>query len=126
MCAKQKNKMPGFRKGKVPLAMVKKMHAEEIEYRELDDVPMNTIKKLLPKIIYTVSEPVLADIKFNRGESFKFQINAEVLPEFTLSELKGITVQNYAHSNRRRSTERTRIPAPLECNYDRCRKSDRR
>ncbi|MEK7263102.1 MAG: trigger factor [Bacteroidota bacterium] len=95
----KKIEMPGFRKGKVPLAMVKKMHAEEIEYRELDDIANEYYKKIITENnLHPVGEPVLADIKFNRGESFKFQINAEVLPEFTLSELKGITVQKITHT----------------------------
>jgi trigger factor len=95
----KKIEMPGFRKGKVPLAVVKKMHAEEIEYRELDDIANEYYKKIIQENnLRPVGEPVLADIKFNRGTSFHFQINAEVLPEYTLQELQGIAVHKITHT----------------------------
>lgn len=88
----------GFRKGKAPLTMIKKLYGEEIEYRELDEVANFFYKQIVKeKGLRPVGEPMLQDIHYHRGEKLTFVVSLDVLPDFDLQELKGIPAQNILH-----------------------------
>jgi len=88
----------GFRKGKAPLAMIKRMYGEEIEYRELDTIANFFYQQIVrEKKLRPVGEPLLADIKYNRGNSLSYVVHVEMLPEFSIQELTGISVQKIIH-----------------------------
>ncbi len=89
----------GFRKGKAPLDMVKRMYGEAIEYEALDDIANDVFKQILTeKNIFPLGEPSMTDIKFKHGEPFSFTIKYEVQPEFELKEYKGIAVEKLVHT----------------------------
>ena len=93
---KQKNKIsvPGFRKGKVPRAMIEKMYGPEIFY---DDAANALIQAEYPVAveesgIEIVSQPTVDITQFEKGKTFIFTAAVAVKPEVTLGKYNGVTV----------------------------------
>lgn len=98
--------LKGFRKGKVPLGLVKKMFGEKIEYDSLDTVASDLYREVAKeKNIHPIGEPVLVDIDYKRGESLSFKIKYEILPPIQLKEYKGIKVQKLVHAITQREVD---------------------
>lgn len=93
-----KLQLKGFRKGKVPLDLVKKMYAEQIEHDSLDIVASDIYREVVKeKNIQPIGEPVLTDIKYKRGESLDFKIKYEILPKIGVKNYEGIVVEKLVH-----------------------------
>ncbi|MBI1808084.1 MAG: trigger factor [Ignavibacteria bacterium] len=88
----------GFRKGKAPIDLVKKIHGESIEYNSLDTVASDVYRQVVEQNnIKPIGEPVLTDIDYKRGELLTFKIKYEVKPKVELKEYKGISVEKVIH-----------------------------
>lgn len=97
--AQSKIEVKGFRKGKVPLDIVKKMFADQIEHESLDLVATDIYRELAKeRNIQPVGEPVLVHLDYKPGESFSFKIKYEVLPKIQLNEYKGLDVEKLVHT----------------------------
>ena len=93
-----KFEVKGFRKGKVPLDLVKKMFGERIEYDSLDTVASDLYREVAKeKDIRPIGEPLLVDMDYKRGQSLAFKIKYEVLPPITLNEYKGVAAEKLVH-----------------------------
>lgn len=93
-----KVEIKGFRKGKAPLDLVKKLHGESIEYNSLDHIASDIYRIVVEeRHIHPIGEPVLVDMNFKRGEPLSFKIKYEVKPTVTLGEYKGIPVERTVH-----------------------------
>lgn len=93
---KQKNKIsvPGFRKGKVPMAMVEKMYGPEIFYEDAANILM---QEAYPAAIDEsgvdiVSQPTVDVTQLEKGKTFIFTAEVAKRPEVTLGKYKGVTV----------------------------------
>ena len=93
---KQKNKIsiPGFRKGKVPMAMVEKMYGPEIFYEDAANIMM---QEAYPAAIDEsgvdiVSQPTVDVVQLEKGKPFIFTAEVAVKPEVTLGKYMGVTV----------------------------------
>ncbi len=90
----QQVRLPGFRPGKAPAAVVRKKFAQEIEQEALDvlmrDAYQNVIEteKLEP-----ITQPHAHDVKFEDGKPLTFELHCEVKPELKLERLAGFTVK---------------------------------
>lgn len=90
----QQVRLPGFRPGKAPAAVVRKKFAQEIEQEALDvlmrDAYQNVIEteKLEP-----ITQPHAHDVKFEDGQPLTFELHCEVKPELKLERLAGFTVK---------------------------------
>ncbi|MBI5215765.1 MAG: trigger factor [Ignavibacteriae bacterium] len=94
-----KIEIKGFRKGKAPLEIVKRIYGESIEYDALDDIANDVFKQILTeRNIFPLGEVSMTDMKFKRGEPFSFTIKYEVQPDFELKEYKGIAVDKFVHT----------------------------
>jgi trigger factor len=94
-----KMEIKGFRKGKVPVEVIKKMYGEQIEFDSLDVIATDVYREVAKeKNIQPVGEPRLVDMDYKRGESFSFKIQYEILPQFTVSNYKGIQLEKLIHS----------------------------
>ena len=88
----------GFRKGKAPLDLVKKIHGESIEYNALDAVASDVYRQIIEeRNIQPIGEPVLTDMDYRRGEAFRFKIKYEIKPSVDLKEYKGIEIEKVLH-----------------------------
>jgi trigger factor len=93
-----KVELKGFRKGKVPMPMIKKLYGEAIEHEALDTVASDTFREAMKeKEINPLGQPALTDMDFKRGERFTFTIKYEVRPTIALKEYKGIAVERPVH-----------------------------
>lgn len=93
-----KAEIKGFRKGKAPLELVKKMFSESIEYSSLDNLAQELyIQAIKEKDIHPIGDPVLTDMDYKRGESLSFKIKYEIKPIVELKEYKGIALEKIVH-----------------------------
>ena len=77
----QKIQIDGFRKGKAPLAMIKKLYGEAIEYKATENIAKNKFWDVVDeKNLKPVSLPELVDINFEPGTKLFFKIKYEVKP----------------------------------------------
>ncbi len=93
---KQKNKIriPGFRKGKVPRAMIEKVYGPEVFY---DDAANTIINVEYPAAmdesgLDIVSRPDIEVTQIEKGKDFVFVAQVAVKPSVVLGEYKGLTV----------------------------------
>lgn len=83
--------MPGFRKGKVPMHLLKKVYGEAIEYKASEDIANKKFWDIVKeKNLEPISTPSMVDLDFVPGEKLFFKISYEVKPEL---ELKNYTKQ---------------------------------
>ena len=87
-------KMPGFRQGKVPVDVVKKVHAQALR----DEVIQQAVSKLaFARIeqdkLAIAGEPFVEKMDDRGAEGFQADIAVEVLPEVELPELDGLRVE---------------------------------
>ncbi|MCF8242454.1 MAG: trigger factor [Melioribacteraceae bacterium] len=86
--------LPGFRKGKVPMQMLKKLYGDAIEYKASEDIANKKFwdavdqEKLEP-----VSTPKLVDLNFQPGENLSFKVQYEVKPKLELKDYTGLEVE---------------------------------
>jgi trigger factor len=84
----------GFRKGKAPLSIVKKMYGETIESEAITDIVNQLYNRAIAeKNLQPVGDPVLKDVNYKPEESFIFTVEYEVVPEITLQDYKKIPVE---------------------------------
>ncbi len=93
-----KVELKGFRKGKVPMPMIRQLYGEAIEHEALDTIADELYRKAMDeKNIQPVGRPTMVDMDFRRGESFRFKIKYEIKPAITLRKYKGIAVEKPVH-----------------------------
>jgi trigger factor len=87
-------RVPGFRPGKAPVALVRRRFADDIQGEVLQSlVPEYLEKALDEKKLVPVTRPEVDKVEFKDGEPLKFRAVFEVLPEFDLGDYKNLTVQ---------------------------------
>jgi trigger factor len=94
-----KLELKGFRKGKVPLDMVKKLYGEMIEQESLQDIATEFYRLAVKeKELKPIGEPALVDLDYKRGEQAKFKIRYDVRPKIELKDYKNIEIQKVIHT----------------------------
>ncbi len=86
----QRARLPGFRKGKAPEAVVRKRFTDAIRQTVLEEVlresweTARTTESLEP-----IAEPSVRNLRFEEGSPIEFEILVEVRPEITLERTEG-------------------------------------
>ena len=93
---KQRNSIsvPGFRKGKVPRAMIEKMYGAEVFYEEAAN---NLMQNSYPAAVEesgvdVVSRPEVDVVQIEKGKAFIYTAEVAVKPEVKLGKYEGVTV----------------------------------
>jgi trigger factor len=83
--------VPGFRRGKAPVSLIRRRFAEDIKGEVLQSlVPERVEKAVAEQKLTPVSQPKVDKLDFNEGQPLKFRAVFEVLPEFELGNYKGL------------------------------------
>jgi trigger factor len=86
--------VPGFRKGKAPLSLIKKRFAEDIKGEVLQSlVPERVEKAVNEQKLSPVSQPQVDQLDFNEGQPLKFRAVFEVMPDFELGNYKDMELE---------------------------------
>ena len=94
-----KIEIKGFRKGKAPLEMVKKLYGDMIEHEYLDKLASELYRKAVKeKDLKPIGDPTLTDMKYDRGERFWVKIQYDIRPTIALKQYKGLTVETVVHT----------------------------
>jgi trigger factor len=86
-------RLPGFRQGKAPDAVVRRRFSNEIRQWVIEEViregweEAKTAESLKP-----ISDPSIRNLKFEEGQPVEFELLVEVRPELTLGRLGGFTL----------------------------------
>jgi trigger factor len=88
---RQKVQIPGFRKGKAPINMVKKLYGDSIEYSSLEDITEEVfVKYIAENKIKMIGKGVLKDIDYKPKENLLVKVEFEVAPEIVLENYKNL------------------------------------
>jgi trigger factor len=87
-------RVPGFRPGKAPIALIKRKFAEDIKGEVLQTLVPGRVEKAVTEAKLTpVSQPQVDKLEFNEGQPLKFRASFEVLPEFQLGNYKNLEIE---------------------------------
>lgn len=93
---KQKSKIaiPGFRKGKVPQAMIEKMYGPEVFYEDAANILLQVQYPAAvdESGVDVVSRPTIDVTQLEKGKAFVFTAEVAKRPEVTLGKYNGVTV----------------------------------
>lgn len=86
-------RIPGFRPGKAPAAMVKKQYAQAIDQEAVEALLREAFEQVLAKEqLDLATQPHAHDVKFGEDESLSFELHCEVRPKLELTKLEGFRV----------------------------------
>ena len=86
-------RLPGFRPGKAPAAMVKKRFKDAIRQQVIERLVQEAFQEVMSREQFKVaSQPHVHDLKFEEGEPLSFELHVEVRPEIELARTQGFRV----------------------------------
>ncbi|HEY4218814.1 MAG TPA: trigger factor [Gemmatimonadaceae bacterium] len=86
-------RLPGFRPGKAPPAMVKKRFKDAIRQQVLDSLVQEAFKEVMDREKLDVaSQPHVHDLKFEEGQPLSFELHVEIRPTIELAKTDGFHV----------------------------------
>ena len=96
--AGERLELPGFRKGKAPVAMIKESIPEMELLEEMAEIAMmdNYMKILEENKIDAIGRPQIAITKIGKGSDLEFKIVTAVIPEVKLPDYKKISKEQCA------------------------------
>jgi trigger factor len=87
-------RLPGFRPGKAPAAMVRRKFADAIRQEALESVVQEAFKEVLEREKFDLAaQPHVHDLKFNDGEPLTFELHLEVRPSIEIPRATGFRVE---------------------------------
>jgi len=87
-------RIPGFRPGKAPVALIQRRFADDIKGEVLESLlPEFLSAALQEKKMIPVNRPEVDQVKFDDNGPVKFRATFEVLPEFELADYKGLEIE---------------------------------
>ena len=87
-------RLEGFRKGKVPLDLIKKLYGDVIKSEAIDDVVQSVFKEVRQKEdLHPVAPAKLEDVQYDEEKGLQFKAVVEVVPEVKLASYKNLTIE---------------------------------
>lgn len=88
-----KVRLPGFRPGKAPPAIVLKQFADAIRQETLETIVQAAYKQIVEGATFKLAaQPHVHDLKFTEGEPVTFEMHLEIRPELELARTSGFRV----------------------------------
>jgi trigger factor len=92
-------RLPGFRPGKAPVAVVKKRFAEAIRNETIETVVREAYKEVVAKDdVKIASQPHIHGLNFQEGQPLTFELHFEVRPTVELARTSGFRVERNAQN----------------------------
>jgi len=83
----------GFRKGKVPPALIKKMYGDALEHEASEKVANHQFWEIAKENhLHPIGQPTMTDIQFKPGENLFFKVKYEVVPKLELKDYTGLNI----------------------------------
>ena len=90
----QRTKLPGFRKGKAPVAVVKKRFADDIRQQVLQELVQESwTAAVRQEALKPVADPHIHNLKAEAGGPVSFEFHVEVKPDLKLERLGGFKLK---------------------------------
>jgi trigger factor len=87
-------RLPGFRPGKAPAAIVRKKFGEAIRQAALETLVQDAFKEVMEREkLQPASQPHVHDLHFHEGKPLTFELHVEVRPEVKLDRTSGFRVR---------------------------------
>ncbi len=87
-------RLPGFRPGKAPAAIVRKKFGEAIRQAALETLVQDAFKEVMEREqLQPASQPHVHDLHFDEGKPLTFELHVEVRPEVKLDRTSGFHVK---------------------------------
>jgi trigger factor len=87
-------RLPGFRRGKAPAAIVKKQFADDIRQQVLGELVRESWNvALAQEALKPIADPHIHNLKWEAGAPVTFEFHVELKPEVKLERLGGFRVQ---------------------------------
>lgn len=84
----------GFRKGKAPMTMIKKLYGEAIEYKASEKIANKKFWDVVDeKNLKPISTPQMTDIDFVPGAKLFFKVKYEIKPKLELKNYKNLEIE---------------------------------
>jgi trigger factor len=92
-------RLPGFRPGKAPAALVRKRFKDAIRQQTLESLLQEAYQEVVEREhLKVVSTPHLHDVRFDEGKPLVFELHVEVRPDINLARTQGFRVSRAATS----------------------------
>jgi trigger factor len=96
---RKKLEIRGFRKGKAPVDIIKKLYGDLIEHESLNEIATEFYRQAVrEKELKPIGEPTLVDLNYKHGEQFRCKIQFDVRPQIALKKYQGIEVEKIVHT----------------------------
>src|ERR1700693_899957 len=87
-------RVPGFRRGKAPISLIRRRFADDIKGEVLQSlVPERVEKAVAEQKLTPVSQPQVDKLDYAEGQPLKFRAVFEVLPDFELGNYKDLELE---------------------------------
>lgn len=87
-------KLPGFRKGKAPLDVVKARIKDAVREEVVDKLLNQAVyKKIDDEKMQIISQPAVEKVDYEEGKDLKAEVTVEVIPDVELPDLETIEVE---------------------------------
>ncbi|HEU4995180.1 MAG TPA: trigger factor [Gemmatimonadaceae bacterium] len=86
-------RLPGFRPGKAPTALVRKRFKDAIRQQTLETLLQEAYQEVISREhLKVAATPHLHDVRFDEGKPLVFELHVEVRPEISLGRTQGFRV----------------------------------
>ncbi len=86
--------LPGFRPGKAPIGLIKKMHGDAIEGDALEKLGQEKFREASEELkIEPLGAPVMTDLHRHPGEGAHFRIMYEIQPDIHIKDFTGVEIE---------------------------------
>ena len=92
-------RLPGFRPGKAPAALVRKRFKDVIRQQTLESILQDAYQEVIAREqLKVAAAPHLHDVKFDEGQPLTFELHVEVRPNVNLARTQGFKLTKSAVS----------------------------
>lgn len=86
-------RVPGYRPGHAPQALIERRYAKEIDEEVRDAIVAHTYAEALKQVSLDPLAVLDLDVNLKRGEPMTYKVTLDVAPEFKLPKYKGISLK---------------------------------